>query len=835
MNQKDEFSKWISTIETALSNKKTTNLEESIPVSKCGCGNWECKSCFPDAYHQDDACDSREPPSGQQAVLKIYPERNSVADFEESGSCGGMGAGGMAQVEEEEFSDECNGQQSPLTYGDELEEDEFYGDSDGQQSPLTYGDDLEEEIDSEQLDQADLIDQIMYLQDLGISKDTEFHSREELENNYSPEELSVLFAQAKGEVSEESKPTKTKDRHYLDDLDDNDILNPRQAHLPAEYEPEDTADIEPENRPAQLPTASRATTQNKLRNMTPSDTMRDYMSRIDPTAGNDEPELPDTPANELVIRTARDVPAVVSSAMQAAGTQSPDWHTVDNLPGYQQRNTRGMGRQIFSMFTTTPLENIKTIANVGGQGPNTNEEIRAVAAFLRDNAEDLGEVDVSHGMAIPGYKPDVKEYRANGIRFQVVRDPMGQYIYAYPDADARLQGNQDQTQNRLGRDRDMSRLTESAKAGIPKPTLFEQIAWDEEINKILKKTRITESECKTAELDESTLSKVIGSQKGGQRLVKWLHSKHKLSNEAELVPAPFTERLFWTQFKRNPDDFVIVSSQDGVAGIKPSEEYIKHMQEKYAKKGKAYNPGSDPNLRYQIMAFTDEGEKIDPSLLQQQPDADKEERGDFATQDPTVIKARMGTHTGRDVQNPDNVFNLLAEQIGPIVTVYITGFENVKGGEEPKGSVEREKMAKRAELAKVDKIPEKDAILQIFKKVRPVLKTLSNQALSQIQRTMQRYMQGSNFEGAQKLAGSANKLKQFLINLDTSGEINIDDAWGSPTREFSKAIISSIESASGSQRGSSAFQQWLNDAAKGNSVALKPVLDALREKLVALS
>ena len=133
MNQKDEFSKWISTIESALLNKKTTNLEESKPVSKCGCGNWDCKSCFPDAYHRDDVCDSQESSSGQQAILKIYPEKNSVVDFEESGSCGGMGAGGMAQVKEEEFPHECNGQQSPLTYGDEIEEDEVYGDSDGQQ------------------------------------------------------------------------------------------------------------------------------------------------------------------------------------------------------------------------------------------------------------------------------------------------------------------------------------------------------------------------------------------------------------------------------------------------------------------------------------------------------------------------------------------------------------------------------------------------------------------------------------------------------------------------------------------------------------------------------
>ncbi len=88
-------------------------------------------------------------------------------------------------------------------------------------------------------------------------------------------------------------------------------------------------------------------------------------------------------------------------------------------------------------------------------------------------------------------------------------------------------------------------------------SILEQIKWDEDILE--------------AFIEESSLSKLIGRQQGGQNLVRWLHKKHKLGNEAELVPAPFNERIFWKQFKSNPDDFIIVTAQNGVAGIKPPQ------------------------------------------------------------------------------------------------------------------------------------------------------------------------------------------------------------------------------------------------------------------------
>lgn len=599
---------------------------------------------------------------------------------------------------------------------------------------------------------------------------------------------------------EATKPTKTKQDLDFDDLDD--ILSPKPDFPVAGLDDEDP-DV-PAKGPGfdDLPTSSAADTKRKAGAVTPTDMMRDYMSRIDPNAGEGEPDRPETPTNAVTLRTARDVPAVISNAMRASGVESPEWHMISNLPGMNDRNIRGMGRNVFSAFTSTPQEEIKTIANVNGQGPNTQAEVNAVASWLKNNAERLPEVKVDFGGAIPGYKPDVQEFKINGVRFHVVRDPMGQYIYAYPDKDARTNTNQ-------------PRLREMIN--IHKPTLFESLKWDEELDE--------------AFIEESSLSKLLGKKAGGQNLVRWLHRRHKLSNDADFEPAPFNKEILWKQFKSNPDDFVIVSAQGGVAGIKPSEKFIKDRTAEFAKKGKQYNPANDATVPYQVIAFTDDGQQIDPELLR--PQNDKDDYRD--ARDPTVSKARMGKHTGREMQNPDNVFNLLADQIGRLQTVWKSGFSGYRGDPDSVkpavGSVERDKMAKRSAAKAPTELPPDEAMTKILTRVRPVLKKLGDQAYSQILRSAKRYAEGGNFEAGQKIMASGQKLKDFLVSLDTPGDLSLSGA-GPAGANFKRAIVSSIEKASGAAKNTDEFNQWMNDAAQGNSVALKPVLDGLRDVLV---
>jgi hypothetical protein len=656
------------------------------------------------------------------------------------------------------------------------------------------------------------------MQSMGLSKASHSYTEDEL-SMLPPVKLKSVHQEVVGGVEEAvdgPKPTKTKTAtSYLDDLDD--VFNAPQASPIAKYEPQDDGEFNDTiDGPApipQMPTASADSTRRKTSAMNPSELMRDMMNRISPDAGGDEADLPDDPTeptSALVARTAADVPAVIGNAMVAAGEEMPEWHTVNNLPGFKQRNVRGMGRQIFGMFTRTPLEQIQTIANVDGQGPNTDAELRSVASWLQQNADDLGEVELSHGDAIPGYHPDVKEYSLSGVRFHVVRDPMGQYIYAYPDADSTT--NQGNTQ--LNNNPTTPRLREETDQML-KLSITEAIKFDDIIRDGL--VQISES----SELDESSLSKLIGKQKGGQHLVQWLHRKHKLGNLAELTPQPFSERMLWKEFKSNPDNFVIVSATGGVAGIKPYEQMIKDRMAQAAKKGKTYDPSGDSTLQYQIVAFTDDGQQVNPALLQPKPKAGDDSEKEA---DPTVMKARMGKINGRDTQNPDNVFNLLADQIGTLRTVYLAAH-----------AVERGKMAKRADLKKGPAdMDQTAAITAILKRVRPVLKSLAMQALSTINNRAKRFIDGGNFEGAQKVAASGAKLRQFLATLDTSGEIAIDTSWGSGTKSFSEQITKALSQAANAPVGSEEFKKYLNAAAKGNSAALKPVLDSLRDNLVGL-
>lgn len=856
MDQKSEFSKWMKSIEEALSDEVKVD-EEILEQGSCGCGAWNCPDCFPDENNDLNALQGQQIPA---TIIIGQPQQ----DVQQEPQQDGIGMAGTHPVGDDTFDhqedDEVDVTTLPQADGNGEFEVEFDEEGDesftelssnklpraqgggvklgdivqkfvpvdkaGEESPLSTGGELEEDGFGE--DPSELIQQIANMQAMGLSKASHSYTEDELAG-LPPVKLKSIHQEVMGGVQEATdgpKPTKPKQKSHLDDLDD--VLNPRQAEPLAHYDNPDDGEFNdtmdrPEDSPTpHMPRASAADTRARTANMNPSELMRDMMGRINPNAGGDEPELDNEPVdqeNAVVARTARDVPAAISNAMQVAGVQMPEWHTVNNLPGFRQRNVRGMGRQIFGMFTRTPLEQIQTIANVDGQGPNTDAEMRAVASFLMRNAEDMGDVELSHGDAIPGYAPDVKEYRINGVRFHIVRDPMGQYIYAYPDADSttnqntgRLggQGGAGPAQGRLPGA--MPRLREESEQMI-KLTITEAIKFDDIIRDGLRE--ISES----TELDESSLSKLIGKQQGGQRLVQWLHRKHKLGNMADLQPQPFSERMLWKEFKRNPDNFVVVSATNGVAGIKPYEQMIKDRTAAAAKKGKTYDPGGDSTLQYQIIAFTDDGQQVDPSLLQPRPEA-----GEEREEDPTVMKARMGKISGKDTQNPDNVFNLLADQIGTLRTVYLAA-----------SGVERGKMAQRADLKKgSEDMPQEEAVKAVFNRVKPVLKKLAMQAKSTLMKRIQRYNEGGNFEGAQKLAAAGSKLTQFLATLDTSGEVNIDSGWGSSTRDFSNQIKKALADAAGAPVGSDSYKKYLNAAAKGNAVALRPVLDALRDNLVGL-
>ena len=163
-----------------------------------------------------------------------------------------------------------------------------------------------------------------------------------------------------------------------------------------------------------------------------------------------EPEPPEQ-LPSVEVNTAN-LPAVAGQALQAAGVQNPDFHQVANLPGNMADQIRQLGKSLFGSLTMTPTKRIHVVANLGGQGPNSSAEVNAVAGFLKDHGRDLGPGDIDFENVMPGYKAQTHMFTAAGIRWMLVKDFAGQYIYCWPEEDSH------DAQDAIGQDTDVKRL-----------------------------------------------------------------------------------------------------------------------------------------------------------------------------------------------------------------------------------------------------------------------------------------------------------------------------------------------------------------------------------------
>lgn len=146
-----------------------------------------------------------------------------------------------------------------------------------------------------------------------------------------------------------------------------------------------------------------------------------------------EENLPSTELKSTELLKPEDVKQVIKNALKVAGVETPDWHTVANLPGNASRAIQTLGKALFASLTTTPTGKVTMIGNVGGQGPNTTSEINAVVNYLRKHGDDLGPGEIDFDAIMPGYKAKVHHFTADGVRFMVVKDDFGQYIYTWPE------------------------------------------------------------------------------------------------------------------------------------------------------------------------------------------------------------------------------------------------------------------------------------------------------------------------------------------------------------------------------------------------------------------
>ena len=220
-----------------------------------------------------------------------------------------------------------------------------------------------------------------------------------------------------------------------------DLFSPKADNLPSAPEPErrDEPRDEPRGDAPQQRRASQSDTHRATRNIEPNQRMRDLLGRMrDIDADPDDPGYPEPDQQNLpaVDVNTRNLPAVAGTNLAAAGIQNPEFHQVANLPGNMQRAIRTLGRHLFRSFTRTETNDIWMIRNLNGQGPNTRQEVNAVGNWARENGEDVGTGDIDFDTTIPGYQAQIHQYSAGGIRWLLVRDEFGDYIYSWPEQDS---------------------------------------------------------------------------------------------------------------------------------------------------------------------------------------------------------------------------------------------------------------------------------------------------------------------------------------------------------------------------------------------------------------
>lgn len=195
-------------------------------------------------------------------------------------------------------------------------------------------------------------------------------------------------------------------------------------------------------------TASAAKTSSATANLSPSDKMKDLLAKLNDLEGEDSVSDSDALKSQVgYTDTKEDLPVVPSSIPAVLNTQiaqyghiEPEWHMVRNLPGYMQNGIRMLGRQLFGTFTNTDLESIQVLANVMGQGPNSQKELNVVASWAKENASPAGEGDIDFDNIMPGYKADIVQYSSNNIRLLFVKDEFGSYVYSWPESDSKNLG-----------------------------------------------------------------------------------------------------------------------------------------------------------------------------------------------------------------------------------------------------------------------------------------------------------------------------------------------------------------------------------------------------------
>jgi hypothetical protein len=156
-------------------------------------------------------------------------------------------------------------------------------------------------------------------------------------------------------------------------------------------------------------------------------------------AGHHTAHHTDTPGHEPKVTTTN-LPAVINTALARTSKDvtniDPEWHMVKHLPGYMSKQIRTLGRKVFEPFTSTPIEQIQVLANLGG-GPNTDAEINVVSKHITSHGTKDTTAELEFHKVLPGYSAKIAIYNCDGATFFLVKDFAGGYIYSWPQSDSK--------------------------------------------------------------------------------------------------------------------------------------------------------------------------------------------------------------------------------------------------------------------------------------------------------------------------------------------------------------------------------------------------------------
>lgn len=176
--------------------------------------------------------------------------------------------------------------------------------------------------------------------------------------------------------------------------------------------------------------ASRQQTATSIRGTLNRESARHLTSLFNSGLRDDVPVELDDDMGVPEERTPENLPAIISTAI--ANTDEtmiiPKWHQLKNLHGYRAQQIRALGRQIFEVFTDTPIEDIQACTTLS----NDTIEVQAMMAWIKKNGVRNDKMEMDFDAVMPGYKADVQNWDVEGFSFLLVRDDYGHYVWGWP-------------------------------------------------------------------------------------------------------------------------------------------------------------------------------------------------------------------------------------------------------------------------------------------------------------------------------------------------------------------------------------------------------------------